>query len=242
VVGNHDDPYEHHWGSELLDRHLPAAPLVDFVVLESAGTPVGLVFHGHQTDAWCGPAVPSRIAHFTTWFGSALHDLPFAGLTPGLPTPAATGALLAGRARNRLTRVNGLVGASAGLESLDEVRLFEACRRRWGRSGERDLDGGPWVVLGHTHLPLAAPEHPGDGGRWRRYRNGGSGITPGLVSGVEWDGTADALDPHVQVVAWTAHPAPGATGARRVVFRPGARTLERADSVERTGVVDAPAP
>lgn len=215
VTGNHDDVYEDPVLAGLLGTVFPGLAPVDFVVLADGDQPVGLVFHGHQTDGWNGPAVPNLVARFTTSLASALHDQPLEALAPGLPRPVDTLHLLQGRARNRLTRVNGLTGATTGLDSLDEVLLFEACRRRWGQGPGPDLDGGPWIILGHTHIPLLAPRSPADGGRWSRYANSGSGITYELVTGVEWDGTADPRSPEVHLVGWV----PGAGGGvRRVVL------------------------
>lgn len=224
VTGNHDDCYEQPAACAALEDHFPGLVPTDFVVLEHQGVPVGVVFHGHQTDAWNGPAVPNNIARFTTSLAAALHDQVVVRLSPGLPTAADTAHLLEGRARNRLTRVNGLVGANTGLDSMDEVLLFEAFRKAWSHDEGLDLDEGPWLILGHTHIPLAGPFHPVDRGRWRRYRNAGSGITQGLVTGVEWDGTGDPLHPDVRLVGWVAEDAQP-DGVRRVVFDEGEETL-----------------
>ncbi len=218
VVGNHDDIYEDDSLAQLLQHELPGLRPVDFVVMEDpSGDPVGLVMHGHQVDGWCGPAIPNRIARFTSSLGSAICDLPLTSSEPGLPRPEDTRALLDGRARNCLTRVNGLTGATSGFESLDEVRLFEAARRWWGRDGS-DLTGGPIVVAGHTHIPLSSPSSP-QGGSWSRYLNSGSGITCELVTGVEWDGSGDAADPSVRLVGWAYDERSGTSGAVRA---PGA--------------------
>jgi hypothetical protein len=227
VAGNHDDVYEQGRHIRALWPALPGVSVVDFVVLESGGAPIGVVFHGHQTDGWNGPATSNRIARFTTSFASALHDQTLVPVQPGLPGPAATSRLLERGTGGQLTRVNGLTGATIGLESLDEVLLFEACRVRWGGAARGDLRDGPWVVLGHTHIPLAAPTHPVDGGRWWRYRNGGSGITHRMLTGVEWDGTGGS--PEVRLVGWVPD---GVHGARRVVLdgdrvRPGSRDAGR---------------
>lgn len=215
VAGNHDDIYEDPTVAGALARVYPGLSVVDAVVLQAGDVPVGLVLHGHQTDAWNSPVVPNLVARFTTSLAAALHDQPVESLAPGLPGPEISRGLLAGRVRNQLTRVNGLTGATLGLDSLDEVLLFEACRRRWGRPGAADLDEGPWLILGHTHIPLAAPDHPGGIGRWARYVNGGSGITHRLVSGVEWDGSQSPARPEVSLVAWI----PSRDGARRQVLR-----------------------
>ncbi len=97
---------------------------------------------------------------------------------------------------------------------MDEVLLFQACRQRWGQPADTDLDGGPWLILGHTHIPLAAPRHPSGAGRWTRYVNCGSGITHRLVSGVEWDGSDDPLRPEVSLVGWI----PDGAGVRRQIL------------------------
>jgi hypothetical protein len=224
VTGNHDDCYEDPPACAALAEHLPGLVPCDFAVLEHGGEAVGLVFHGHQTDAWNGPALPNHIARFTTSLGAALHDQCAVALAPGLPTPGDSRHLLEGRARNRLTRVNGLLGANTGLDSLDEVLVFESIRGAWGRPGEPDLDAGPWVILGHTHIPLAAPAHPVDGGRWLRYCNAGSGITHQVITGVEWDGTLDPRSPDVRLVGWVGD-GPGGQPVRRVVFDGGGATL-----------------
>jgi hypothetical protein len=86
---------------------------------------------------------------------------------------------------------------------MDEVLLFESFRRRWPDATDED-GGDPLLVLGHTHLPLAAPTVPGTGERWWRYRNAGSGVVPRTVTAVEWDGPASlaAGRPVSRLVAW----------------------------------------
>jgi hypothetical protein len=203
VTGNHDDWYETVAGVRALQEVFPGLRLGDFVVLDTDdGEGVGVIFHGHQTDGWNGPVFQNRIARFTTTLGAGLQDQRLIDAAPGIPGPEVTQRLLAGGIANRLTRLNGITGATLGLDSLDEVALFESARRRWGR-GSGDLEDGPWLILGHTHIPLASPCHPQDGGRWLRYRNGGSGVTFDLVTGVEWDGTEDQRHPRVCVVGWT---------------------------------------
>lgn len=211
VVGNHDDVYQDDSIARMLQEEFPGLRPVDFVVMRSPeGDPVGVVMHGHQVDGWCGPAVPNAISRFTSSLGSAVCDLPFIAAEPGLPGPGDTRALLECGARNRLTRVNGLVGATSGFDSLDEVSLFEAARRWWVRNGN-DLVGGPILVAGHTHIPLSSPSSP-KGGSWWRYLNAGSGIAHELVTGVEWDGSASAEDPTVKLVGW-GYGIPGRGGA-----------------------------
>jgi hypothetical protein len=202
VVGNHDDCWEDPKRLPLLTGQFPGLEVTDFVVLEGEAGPVGVVTHGHQTDSWNGPAVNNSIARLTSSSGSAVHDSPFP-VGPGLPGERETRSLLSGGEKDRLGEVSPLTGVNADLESLDEVRLFESCRRAWG-DGSADLDGGPWLIMGHTHIPLSAPALDADGGVWRRYLNSGSGITHGAVTGIEWDGSAGTAGsgPAVRLVAW----------------------------------------
>ena len=94
-----------------------------------------------------------------------------------------------------------------------------------------DLDS-VWFLLGHTHSPVRSPQ-AGDGRTWERYANAGSGITPSMITAIEWDGTAET--PTVTLVAWVwsdvidqADDAESAAGpesgaprrARRVVLTP----------------------
>lgn len=202
LVGNHDDCYEDPTVVEVLRSELPGVPVADVVVLEDGPVPVGVVVHGHHTDAWNSPVIGSSLARFTSSLGSALHDLPVP-FAPGLPTPQDTEELLAGGLRNGLTRVNGIFGATTGLDSLDEVVLFDACRARWQPGGDH-LEEGPFLLMGHTHIPLLAPVELRSGSRWHRYANSGSALTHELVTGLEWDGTTAPTRPDLALVGWTA--------------------------------------
>ncbi len=59
-----------------------------------------------------------------------------------------------------------------------------------------------FVLLGHTHVPLAAPVAPRNEGRWWRYANSGCGIFHRMITGLEWDGTLNPALPRVRLVAW----------------------------------------
>ena len=85
------------------------------------------------------------------------------------------------------------------LGNLDEVRLFHAMKKIWNT--EPNL-WGPYVLLGHTHVPLARPSEPNHSGYWARYYNGGCGIFYRMITGIEWDGTDSAENPKVDLVAW----------------------------------------
>jgi hypothetical protein len=58
-----------------------------------------------------------------------------------------------------------------------------------------------WIVLGHTHFPVASPLSR-TGRPWKRYVNSGSGVTDGLITAVEWDGSGGG-DPAVRLVGWS---------------------------------------
>ncbi len=94
------------------------------------------------------------------------------------------------------------LGANRDLYSLDEVLLFDAFRRHDDLAIGEDLDQGPWLVLGHTHLPLAHPVDPGSRATWARYANSGAGVFFECVTGLEWDGSIDPTHPQVRLVAW----------------------------------------
>ena len=203
VVGNHDDAFEDEAVVERLRRHHPGLDVLDALVLGGAGGPAAVVTHGHHVDAWNAPDL-AWLGRLGTWLACALEDLPLVGLSPGLAGPEQTARLLDGTHPDLLTVVSRAFGANRELYSVDEELLFRAWRRHWGEGDEPDLDGGPALVLGHSHLALDGPRSPADGGRWRRYLNSGSGVLPRLVTAVEWDpSTPDEQGwPARRLVAW----------------------------------------
>jgi hypothetical protein len=91
------------------------------------------------------------------------------------------------------------LGVTTALGNLDEVRLFRAMKKKnwiW------PYDWVPYVILSHTHVPLAAPLSPHDDGLWSKYVNSGCGMFNRMITGIEWDGTANAAEPQVRLVAW----------------------------------------
>lgn len=246
LVGNHDDVFlDPDLVDALGDVH-PGLRVGDFLVLvPEVGPASGVVTHGHHADAWNGPG-QSALGKLGTWLGSALLDAPFAG-NPGLPEPSDTDTLLGGRLPALLTAV-GRLGANRDLYSLDEVRLFDAFRRHAGLPRGTDDHTGPWLLLGHTHLPLHHPVDPATRATWTRYGNSGAGIFHECVTGLEWDGTADPAHPTVRLVAWRyadhdEQPDPAAVVGwddGRAVVR---EVLDRVPPGENLVVVDAgPAP
>lgn len=208
VIGNHDDAYGEADVAEHLRVVHPGLEVLDGVVLVAAAGPPGVVTHGHHTDPW-NAAGSSLLGRLTTSLGCALSDAPIPVGMPGKPTASASEALLGGEQQNLLTEVDPRFGANAGMYSLDEVELFGAFRQRWpgGAAGQPE----PWLVLGHTHLPLREPRVPPGTARatpaWERYVNGGSGVGVGVVTVVEWEPTSDG-PAQVRLVAWF-HPRAG---------------------------------
>lgn len=239
VVGNHDDVYlEDVLVAALGEVHADIA-VHDFITLigeigETGGTSetgetggtgvaVGVITHGHHTDGWNAPH-RSGLGKLGTWAGSAVLDTPRVS-NPGVPDKAGTARLLAGRAPNALTRVGRRFGVNRELYSLDEVRLHEAWRRHFPRDAE-DGDQEPWLLLGHTHVPLSEPRDPATNEIWSRYANSGAGIFYECITGIEWDGTSDPRHPEVRVVVWRyADPDPASAG--EPIAPPGDRAIVR---------------
>ncbi len=230
LIGNHDDAFADPEVAAALRAVHPGLEVADFVAFDGPDGGVGVLTHGHHTDSWNGPGW-SGLGRFGTSVASTIADLPVVGTELGVPAPGATDTFLGGRHESVLTPVNRWFGANRELYSVDEVLLFDAFRRQWGSgTAGGDLDGGPFLLLGHTHLPLSWPVAPGSTDGWRNYLNLGSGIHDGLVTGVEWDGTDDPARPVVRLVAW--HWADragddGTTPAAAVVASHGGRDVAR---------------
>lgn len=98
------------------------------------------------------------------------------------------------------------------------MELFDAFRSIW-RNWGGNLKGGPWVLLGHTHVPLKAPSHPETGGIWRKYINSGCCIFDRMIRSIEWVFGDDMVEPEVRFVAWrwSSHLGPVLPGAEREI-------------------------
>lgn len=214
TMGNHDDVFADARLVEHLRTHLPGAEVVDTIALtrpealaqpdrgDSLGTDGvdAFVAHGHLTDAWNGPGL-AFLGQATTWLATAFDDLPgLGGTIDGLPDEQALGRLLSGRGRNRLITVDPRFGGNRRFDSLDEERLFVELRRA-APPGE-----WPWLLFGHTHLPMIRPLDAA--GREVRYANSGSGILGHSFTAIEWD--PDERAPHL--VVWIDDP----DAARRI--------------------------
>ena len=220
IVGNHDDAYLDDAVVDRLAEVHPGLDVVDALVLDGPTGGVGLVTHGHHTDAWNAPG-RAGLGKLGTWLGSTVGDAPFTAGNPGRPTGAETRRLLGGEQASALTEVSTLFGANRSLYSMDEVVLHDAWTSRFG-------DDGPWLVLGHTHLPLDRPVESRGRRSWDRYVNAGCGVFHGMLTAVEWDGAAgpgDGSAPAVSLVAW--HWADASTPASAIVAEVEGRPVAR---------------
>ena len=191
TIGNHDDPMARASLRDRLAQRLHGVRPAEAVVLRNADAEVeAIICHGHMTDGWNAPG-RDMLGKISTWVSSTLTDIPFIPAPHGLPSRAATAAVMNGKATNRLVEVHPTFGASTNYDSLDEEVLFLALAPK---------ADSPWLFMGHTHYPMISPTSA-NGEAWARYANSGSGIVPDLVTGIEWDGTG--ADPSVRLVAWT---------------------------------------
>ncbi len=212
TMGNHDDVFADDQLAEHLRNHLPHSDVVDTILLtrpevialgddgDDAGIDGvdGVVAHGHLTDAWNGPGV-SFLGQALTWLATAFDDLPGLGLD-GLPGEQALGRLLSGHGRNRLITLDPRFGGNRRFDSLDEERLF-------AELGRTEPPGGwPWLLFGHTHIPMLRPLDATGGPV--RYANSGAGILERSFTALEWNPEERA--PHL--VIWIDEPG----GPRRV--------------------------
>ncbi|MCX7619572.1 MAG: hypothetical protein N2037_01860 [Acidimicrobiales bacterium] len=220
LIGNHDDVYaDERMVDELRAVH-EGLEVLDFLVLDGEDGAVGVVTHGHHVDTWNAPRF-AGLGKFGTWMGSTLNDLPFLAVSPGIPTVQEADRLLSGAQPNVLTTVSRVFGANRNLYSVDEVRMLASFRSHWAEGAD------PILILGHTHLPLAHPHHPDEPVVWDRYLNCGSGVTPGVVTGIEWVGGTDGSGKgtEVHLIAW--HWADPSTPDEAVVAQRDGRGVAR---------------
>jgi hypothetical protein len=201
TIGNHDDIYNQETLVEDLRQIVyPDITVADFILLAEGQQTSGLIAHGHQTDAW-NSGICSFLGKITTSLNSALRDISFLDWNKGVPQPDETKGYWDGQNKNELSDVSRWVGVNSDLGSLDEIELFGELRDEWG-NGQGSLESGPYVILGHTHEPKVQPGDPRNYDQWRRYWNTGCGMFYHMVTGVEWDGTADPMNPQIRLVAW----------------------------------------
>ncbi len=192
TVGNHDDVYLDRTIARMLRDRIGVEP-VDWLTFDAEdGETAAIIAHGHHTDGWCAPH-RARLGKLSAWVAHSLSDVPYFDAPSGLAAPRVTEAILAGRAANHLLEVNPVFGVNRSYDSLDEELLFAAM----GDATQR----GPWLLFGHTHIPVDRPRSRG-GARWRRYANSGCGVLPGLVTGLEWHHSRGS-SPALRLVGWT---------------------------------------
>lgn len=191
TIGNHDNPISRPMVADRLRQHLGDVPVGDYVALRSGDRLVGVITHGHHTDGWNAP-LRDNLGKLSTWIANTLIDVPRLRTPEGLPATGARTAMREGRFPDRLITVSPTFGANAEYDSLDEELLWAAVRG----AGLEDV----WIILGHTHFPLLAPVSR-SGDRWERYANSGSGVSDGLITAIEWDGTG--AEPVARLVGWS---------------------------------------
>jgi hypothetical protein len=230
--GNHDDVNLRPELIQALEHYMPHIRVAEYVVLTEGPRAVALITHGHQADAWNQKAC-SYLGRATTSLSSALRDLSFGEIRKGVPDEEAAQSLLAGTAANRLDQVGPFGVNFSDLGSLDEQVLFEAFHRIWGTGRDigpppRGIEPGgtgPWLILGHTHVPLSAPSSLVTGGVWWRYLNTGCSIFPDMITCVEWSRhNVEHSEPYPRLVAWTWNEPPRSL-RRYVMIRTNEGTL-----------------
>lgn len=225
LIGNHDDVYLDEAMVEALGEVHPGVTVADFLLFADGTRARGIATHGHHVDSWNAP-FRSGLGKLGTWLGSILLDAPFSS-NPGVPDLDETSLLLGGRLPNLLTKVSPHFGANRDLYSVDEVALFQSFQRHYGAGAATGFEGGPILLLGHTHLPLSRPLDPDSGTEWSRYFNSGSGIFFECLTGIEWDGRADPDRPEVRLVAWRYADPDDPGDVEKVVGRDGGRAIVR---------------
>jgi hypothetical protein len=199
TVGNHDDIYSHPKMVEALRSFYPGIQVHDYIVFENDGKGIGVIAHGHQTDAWDMEGC-SFLGKPVTSLGSAVRDISLGEWKPGVTDEEKTNSIWNFEKNpNIMDELNPWLGITAQLGNLDEVRLYRAMKKKGLTGPEAWM---PFILLGHTHTPLAAPIAPHSEGRWWRYANSGCGMFKRMITGLEWDGTANANLPKVRLVAW----------------------------------------
>jgi hypothetical protein len=173
-------------------------------------------------DAWNSGAC-AFLGRFTTSVVSAINDVLPDAKEMGVPGPDSV-KLWDGEGGNTLTDVSPLIGVTLATDSLDEPILHDTYDDTWGNSG-------PWLILGHTHAPRIDAWDDDTNGNWARYLNDGAVLFPQMLTAVEWDGTNDADNPSLTLVAWRYGANPN-TITRGVITRSGNDHLRAGDKVD----------
>ena len=219
ISGNHDDSLSRPEVALALRLIIPGFAVQDLISLGEPGeTPEAVLTHGHLTDPWNGPRGAWR-GRIVTWLANSIADL--RGHELGITGSEAREALLGGRAGNRLRSIRGPFSMDRDQFTLNETEIHEAFADCFGE------EAGPWLVLGHTHVPGDGPWDPGTSSRYRRYVNAGSGVGERFLTAVEWDGTSNDRRPVLMAYARRSdvEVPPAVTDstdpAHRIAVRPG---------------------
>lgn len=193
LSGNHDDSLTRPEVAAALKRIIPGFAVHDLISLgELDQTPEAVITHGHLTDPWNGPRGAWR-GRIITSLANTIADL--RGREMGITGATAREALVSGRAGNRLRSIRGPFSMDRDQFTLNETELHEAFADHFGEGA------GPWLVMGHTHVPGDGPWDPGTESRYRRYVNSGSGVAERILTAVEWDGTSPSRRPVLVAIA-----------------------------------------
>ena len=194
TAGNHDDVYRSPAMVDELARYLPGVVMSDYICIDDGAETIGIVAHGHQTDAWNGPAC-SFLGRTTTSIVSAVNEVLPDSWELGVPGQDDTDDLWDGDGTdNELTSL-GALGVDSHTNSLDEQVLHEGYTNQWSA-------GGPRLILGHTHALRLEAWDDDTHVRWHQYVNEGCGISSHMVTALEWDGRANPAAPKLTLVAW----------------------------------------
>ena len=114
--------------------------------------------------------------------------------------------------------------------TLNETELHEAFAGHFGEGA------GPWLVLGHTHIPGDGPWDPGTNSRYRRYVNCGSGVSERILTAVEWDGSAATRRP--VLVGFARRSDVDVSGSITTLTDPAHRLAVRRGPMKTIGTLD----
>ena len=184
TIGNHDEPLRNKEVLEGLRSVYPDISINDFIFLTASGmpgSPVTVVTHGHQFDAWnnksCGSMAGEVITEVVSGLSTIWGESSWAA---GSTSRSSWSSKLAGRGfDNELEDLT--VSTFASAQSVDEVELYDLMNEAFP-SGPSGPPAYPYLILGHTHEPRCGPSRPG-GGYYEKYTNSG---TAGRYDGLLW--------------------------------------------------------
>jgi hypothetical protein len=203
TIGNHDEPLRKESVLEGLQTIYDGVDIHDYIFITPTSpprTPLVVVTHGHQFDAWnnksCGSMAGEVITEVVSGLGTIWGPSSWAAGKAADLTPRATWMRkLTGQGfPNELEdlTVDTFFGSA---QSVDEVELYELMNEAFPR-GRGGPDPYPFLILGHTHEPRHSPARPG-GGSYDKYTNSG---TAGRYEGLLW--SVEIIDAEPELHIW----------------------------------------